>query len=662
MTAAESPLPRRPRPLFPRVGAVIGAALLLAIVVFLLVFQWNWLRGPIARIASGRLHRQVTITGNLDVRPWSWSPSATVHGLVIGNPPWAGKGPMATFPTLTLQVKILPLLTGKLVLPLVEADRPSVAFVRDASGRANWIFNPGQPPKPLPAIGHLIVQDGVMRFSDARRGFTFAGAMSSNEQAGGAERGTFVLSGRGLLNAVPFTAVVTGGPLIKVDRNRPYRFTAKLSAGPTSLAMVGALPHPFDLAQVSGRLHIVGPDASSLYHLTGLALPSTPPYDIAGGFARVQANYAFHKIHGRIGDSDIAGSLSVDDRTGRPFLTADLATRRLRLADLLAVTGAAPGKAAGHTLSPSQKIEGARLHAEHRIFPDSRLEVARVRGMDARMTYRAGTVVAGKLPIRALSFKLALDHGVLTVDPLELTLPQGRLAGMVRIDARKAIPTVGVDLRLTNAEISTLVTSRGPTPPIEGALFAHAKLSGVGVSVRAAAADAAGTFTVAMPHGEIRKALAELLGIDAARGIFLLITKNNGETPIRCAVAQFDARGGVLTARRIVFDTGVVLALGTGRIDLRDETFDLRLDGHPKKFRLIRINAPITLKGSLEGPKFSVDIVKAVPQALIATAIGALAAPLAAILPFVGPGLAKDVDCGRLMGEAAAAGVPAARR
>ncbi len=96
-----------------------------------------------------------------------------------------------------------------------------------------------------------------------------------------------------------------------------------------------------------------------------------------------------------------------------------------------------------------------------------------------------------------------------------------------------------------------------------------------------------------------------------------------------------------------------MLALGTGRIDLRDETVDLRLNGKPKKFRLLRIAAPITVKGWLLAPKFGVDIGKAAPQLVAGALLGALVAPLAVILPFVNPGLAKNADCAALVGQAA---------
>ncbi len=632
---------------------------LLALVIFLILFRWDWLRGPLAHEISHRLNRPVAITGHLDVHPWSWSPTVTINGLVIGNAPWAGRQPLATLPRLTVQVKILPLLQGQVILPLVEADRPDVGLLRDAQGRANWDFHPGRPMPKLPPINHLIIQGGAVRYDDVKRRLVFTGTMSSNEEVVGYGRGRFTLDGQGTLNGERFLAHVIGGPLVNVDPARPYDFDSRIEAGATRIRLAGHVDHPFDFTALSGRFSVQGPDLADLYPLTGLVLPNTPPYSVAAGFARRGSVYALRSIRGRAGQSDIEGSVTVDDGTGRPFVTGDLISRRLHLADLAAVVGGVPRHASPQQLSPVQKIEAAKLTAEHRIFPDARLDVSRVRAMDAKVFYRAASVDAGRLSIRALTLDVSLDHGVLAINPLDVTLPQGRVAGTIRLDARRAVPTEFVDVRLTNARLEHLVAAKpGAAPALEGGLYARARLSSVGDSVRAAAGSANGTVTLVVPNGEIRQTFAELMGIDATRALYLLLTKSKAETPIRCAVADFQARDGLLNLDRAVLDTGVTTVAGRGVVDLRQETLNLQLKGRPKKFELLRISAPITVKGTFVQPKVGVDIVKAAPQAVLSITTGVLAAPLAAILPFVNPGLANKADCAALTAEASEKGAP----
>ncbi|HLY79906.1 MAG TPA: AsmA family protein, partial [Caulobacteraceae bacterium] len=73
----------------------LGAALVLLIVavaIFVSLFQWNWLRGPIDTYASERLQRRVAIHGDLSGHVWSWTPSLTARDVTVSQPAWAGKG------------------------------------------------------------------------------------------------------------------------------------------------------------------------------------------------------------------------------------------------------------------------------------------------------------------------------------------------------------------------------------------------------------------------------------------------------------------------------------------------------------------------------------------------------------------------------------------
>ena len=71
-----------------------------------------------------------------------------------------------------------------------------------------------------------------------------------------------------------------------------------------------------------------------------------------------------------------------------------------------------------------------------------------------------------------------------------------------------------------------------------------------------------------------------------------------------------------------------------------------------KALRLLRLRTPITVRGTLNKPAIRIDAPKAAVQGGVATAIGSVLAPLAALLAFVDPGLAKDADCAALLAEA----------
>jgi uncharacterized protein involved in outer membrane biogenesis len=641
-------------------GGVL-AILALAIVVLIALWDWNWFRGPVARIASARMHREVTIAGDLDVHPWSWQPSATVGGVHIANPAWASKDGLADIDRIAVRVRLLPLLVGHVDLRLLRFDRPQVRLLRDAQGRATWDFSDGRDrnkPLRLPPIRDFIVKDGKLTFADAKRNLHFSGTVNAAEKLGADNRG-FELTGVGSLNRQAFDLAVTGGPLLNIDRDKPYPFNADLRAGATYLTARGAVLKPFDLGHFYMVTSVRGPDLANIYLVTGIALPNTPPYSLHGRLSRDDNVWRVAGLNGRVGDSDLAGRASVTLGGERPLLKADLTTRSLDFDDLGAIFGGAPSTKAGETASPDQQAVARTMAGTQRLMPDATLKVDRIRSMDADVTYKALSIRDAPIHLKAASAKVKLDAGLMRAEPLALDLPQGRVSGYVQLDARKRLPTTALDLRLSNGRLEQLVpvSFQGSTP-FSGSLVGRARLTGTGDSVHKAFANANGEVMLVAPGGEIRESIAQLLGVNVIKGLGLLLSKDKDTTPIRCGVAHFQARNGVLSASQIVFDTGPTLVSGKGTINMDTERLDFRLQGHPKKLQLIRLALPVTVGGTLLRPKIGVEAGKAIGQGGVAVALATLLTPLAVILPFVDSGLAKNANCAALIADGAAEGAP----
>ena len=232
------------------------------------------------------------------------------------------------------------------------------------------------------------------------------------------------------------------------------------------------------------------------------------------------------------------------------------------------------------------------------------------------------------------------------------------MSGHAEIDASHKVQTDALDLRVSNISMQQFVPKdkKGGPPPLEGMLDARAQLSATGNSVHKAAASSDGRVVAVIPGGVIRQAFAELLGVDASKGLFQLLSKDQHQTDIRCAVADFRVHNGDLQVNRITFDTGVVLLNGTGDINLGQETLNLSLKGKPKQFRLIRINAPINITGRLASPKIGVNVTGAAIQAGAGIALAAVINPALLILPFIDLGLNKNANCAALVAEARAGG------
>ena len=646
-----------------RRGLATGAGVLLTLAlsgaILVAIWDWNWVRGPVAAIASAQIHRKVTISGDLRIRLWSWQPSATADGVRVANPAWAGRTNLAEIDRIAAQIRLVPLFAGHLDLRLLQFVRPRVALYRDAQGRATWDFSDGlKPDEPLrlPPIRTFIIDGGQIDFRDEDRKLSFSGTIGASERLGADNKG-FQMTGRGVLNGQPFDFKVIGGPLMNIDRNHPYPFNADIHAGATYVTAQGAIPKPFDLAHFYTDVTARGPDLAELYGLTGVPLPNTPPYILHGRLSRDVHLWKLNAIGGRMGSSDLAGALSIRTGGARPFLTADFQTGVLAFPDLGPAFGG--GRKTGKVASPKQIAVARKMQAEARIFPEAKLNFERIRKIDADVTYWAASITDAPIHLKTAAARIRLDAGLLRVEPLELTLPQGRVTGHVLLDARAATAITDLDLKLSNARLEGIAPIRFQgAAPLSGPLSGRARLHGTGDSLHDALGDAYGDVALVATGGEIRRSLAELAGVDITKGLGLLFAKDKSTTRIRCAVVHFKAVGGVLNADRLVIDTDPVLIDGGGTINLDTEELQFRIQGHPKSFRLVRLNAPISFAGPILHPRVSIEKGHAMAQGGMALVLAAVVSPLAAILPFVDAGLTKDANCGALIAEGGQKGAP----
>ena len=630
-----------------RWAAGVGLLLIALVVLFLILFDWNLLRGPIGRWASAEYDRDIALRGDLDVNLFSWTPSAVVRDLKIGGPDWARDRDTADVAEIRASVRLRKLFAGQIEMPLLSFTRPQVVLIATEDGRKSWELNPDKPDTgegmKLPVIQQLTITDGKLSFDDQRRDLRLEAAVDAREAAGG-DAG-FVLAGQGTVNGSPLTLKIQGGPFVNIRRNRPYRFEAEVSGAGSRLNAKGAITRPFDLGRFDATLSMEGRDLSDLYLLTGVTLPNTPPYRLSGALNRDDRVWTFNGFNGRVGASDLSGDVRVD-AAERLRVDARLASRRLDIDDLAAVLGARTVTNESGTNTEAPVAVGGKL------LPDAPLQTERLRTMDGTLTYRAAAVKANDLDVRAVNLGADLKDGILKLDPVSFNFNRGELNGTARINATRDTPYSVVDLRLAGYPLESIIPARDGSVPLSGRALGRAKLEGPGASIHDFAAASKGSLSLVVPDGQMRAAFAELLGINASAGLLKLLSGDQSTAQIRCAVADFDVRGGTATARTLVIDTDVVLAQGAGSIDLGQESLDLRIDGESKKPRLLRIWAPITVQGALTAPRIGVDVGAVAGQGGLAGLLGAVAAPITALFAFVDPGLAEDANCGQLIANA----------
>jgi uncharacterized protein involved in outer membrane biogenesis len=658
-------------------AGVIVVGLALVLVIGIALFDWNRLRPWVEREITATTGRPAHIDGDLKVHVWSWNPTAQVNGIRLENPSWADRKLMFAAKRITISVSLAHLLRGQIVLPEIEILDPEINLERDAKGRASWALGTqeGKPskdktPAKIPTIQRLVIDNGKLHVVDQIRKLTFSGSLGAAEQAGKQDESAFKVRCTGTLNDKPFALEANGGPLLNLEPHKPYSFETHLTASDIDLRTHVTVPKPFDLRTLDVKFDVSGNDLADMFYLTGLALPNTPKYRLGASVHLSGTQFDIADLKGTLGTSDLSGSGEVQIAGKRPKLTAKLTSQNLNIADLAPTLGQNAPKASSLAASPSAgkpaktKKQAAAppppgdadqwpLNAGH-LLPDADLQVNRVRGMDADVTYTAAAVTAPKVPMKAVHFHLVLDAGLLTIDPLSFVLDQGKFAGKVRIDAREDPPDTAIDMHIDDVDLSQFKSASMKQAPLDGTLAGRLEFHGAGASLHKFAASSNGAVSVVIPHGQITQAFAELTGINVISGLGLLLAKDQKQAEIRCGIVDFKDQNGRLNTTTVYVDTTTVLITGRGSIDLNSEDLDLALQGDPKKFRFGRLRTPIDLHGTLLHPAFGVKVGKLAEQGAVAAALGVFLTPVASALAFIDPGLAKDKDCSSVFSQAKA--------
>jgi len=566
--------------------------LIVLVLLFAVGLDAGYFQGALVKLLAADAQRQIRVDGPLRLRLLSLNPRLVAERVTIGNPPWTPSGIAAEAGKVTIVFET-PRLGRDLEIASLAIEGATLHAFRDAAGHANWqMKNPDyNTPQGLPIIHALALTEAHVLLDDAQKHRQFDGTVAAQDFQGPKGEQSLRLEGKGQLNGRPVSFEVMGDPLRNASRDRHYGFAFTERSSGSRLVGKGVLLEPFDLHYFDVTFEINGADLKDVYYLTGTTLIDTGSFHISGKLARRGYTSSFTDLALTSGQSDLRGSVSIELKKGQSHIDADLNSQSLRLADL-------GPRAAGR--NPESDSSPPMLLSTATPNPGA------LRRMDGAVRFRARHVQVARVALEALSVKMIIDHGRLEVTPLSADVLDGKLNVQLKIDARKEIPAVDLDVRITGLQLGQYARKAGGPPAIEGPLGLRVNLTGHGKSMHEAAASAEGTVIATLPSGTVRESLAELTGIDL-RGLGLLLTKNKQEVPVRCGIASFQAHDGTLTAGNLVLDTEPVLIAGEGVAHLDTETLDFVLRGYPKSMRFFQLRTPILIGGTLAHPSVGIQ-------------------------------------------------------
>lgn len=624
----------------------IGLGIVAALVaIFVPLFDWNWLRGPVERAVSAKTGREFHL-GHLDV---DLGRITTVRGerLSLGNASWSKRGAMAELNAAEIDVEFWPLLRGKLRLPEIRLEQPTLLLeAGNDSHPGNWVFDQSDGNGSMPRLGRLLVTNGRLQYIDDASRSDVDVAINSLAPPSSDQRAAPIgIDGKGRWKGYPFSLKGnTASPLELSQSEHPFRIDLRGSAGATRTHVRGTLTNPFQFRVFDLQMALSGQDMEDLYPLIGVAMPSTPPYKLDGRLRRDGDVWRYEKFTGTAGDSDLSGTAEIDLRNKRPFLRADLASKRLDFDDLAGFVGAPPKTGTNESANAEQKKQAAQLAASARVLPTTPYDLSKLRAMDAQVRWRAQRINAPSWPLDDMDASLTLKDGLLQLDPLNFGVAGGDIRSTIGMDARKAVITTQLKASIRGIRLDRLFPDATLAKQASGAIGGELDLRGRGNSIAAMLGSADGSIGVGMGRGHVGNLIMELAGLDIAESLKYLLTKDR-QIPVRCIFGDFGVQDGLMQSRALAFDSTDTIIVGEGNISLKNETLDLLLRPRPKDRSILSLRSPLRIGGTFKDPSFRPDFKALGVRGAIAVALGSIAPP-AALLATFEPGPGKDSDCG----------------
>lgn len=642
------------KPVWKKIG--IGAGILTGVLVVTLAggifyLQSHGLQKFASSKGSAVIGRTLAID-DLRLR-WHWSePRLVARNISLSNPEGAAEPNLFSADMVDIRFRVWPLLIGQLQLTEVNLDKPRLILEKTDEDTKNWdlpFMSKGKAAAEtvvpedrhdFPLVGSIVIQDGVLVYRDIPKKLDVELALDT-AQGEGSDKSGLTISGEGTLQDKKFELTAKGGSIDNLrDTNKPYPLSVDLKMGPTVLKLDGTFKDPIKLTGIDASLSLQGDNAADLFYLTAIPLPPTPPYKLSGQLTKKEKVWGYENFTGKVGDSDLSGSVAYDTSGERGFARMNLASKLMDMKDLGGFIGLTPKNA-------------ARQAASDRALPDIPLNLERLRATDLDVTLKADEIRAPGIPVNRLNTHIVLKQGVLTFDPLNVGIARGTMDGSLLVDGSKDVPHLKSDLVLKKISLKEFFNNPKFEDVTSGRFGGRVQLTGNGKSLADVLASSDGRVTFAMSGGKISLLIIEAAGLDVAEAAPLLLDRDRS-THIRCAVGDFKVTNGILNSETFVFDTNDTNVAGDAQINLKTEALDIRVKAHPKDPSLFAAKTPIVVGGTLKNPAVGLSPGELGGRSVAAVALGALLTPVAAIIPFLEMGLGEDSDCSGLIRQAQA--------
>ena len=375
------------------------------------------------------------------------------------------------------------------------------------------------------------------------------------------------------------------------------------------------------------RFELSAPLLSAVGALFDQDLPDVGPLGASGRLSTGANRWAVRNLRAEVGESSVSGSAAYSSTAdGRPRLSIELEAPRIHLAS-------------------SPPVPRERPPAPEEGWWRQEIPLDPLRALDGDLVLRVDALTTEQERLfENLTLHVALDQGVLSVDPLSFSFEGGNVSGEARVDARSSEPSWSLRGRGNGLDLARFSSRFTDREIVSGQALTSFDLSTRGTNALALLHAVDGDLTFVLRDGHLSSDYALLFQKDLMRA--LAFKGGQAETlSIDCLIMDLELERGVADSEEVFIDAEHAFLHVTGKVDFPGERYDLLLTPKVKKASLFSVIVPVTVTGSLEDP-----VIRASRKSLARDAskavVGNLLVPGAGLLaPFLRSGTRGRDPC-----------------
>lgn len=588
------------------VGVSLLTLLFLLVVLLISLPNLNWAREIVTQQVRDQTGRNLTIKGNF-VIDWSLTPLIRMEQIQFENADWSEHPNMLELAALDMRIDLIELLKGRMLFPEVTLTKPHIVLQKSSKGERNWDLqiatNDPERKTEIPLIERLRIVEGRLNYEDLATDTEITTAFATIMGADHDEELTEVQA-QGKLNGHLLLANLNAGPLVALrEAEIPYPLTLSLQVGKTSIKVNGTLIQPLQLKGLDLQFIMQGPNPEQLSQILRLPMPSLPPYRLKGDMSHHENLWQIRNLDGHVGDSDLAGTISVKLSEAVPFIKADLKSEKIDLDDMGPLIGLSPDTGPEETASLTQQKKIKRETTSPFILPSDPIDFKELQAINADISLRSKRVKS-KLPVDDLFMHVTIDNGNLKLAPLDFGVANGNIRARFELNTNSQPIKSKIEVEIRHVQLGEILRRFEIADESAGLVGGQGMFWFKGGAIAEMLASADGGLLMLMTGGQLDNLLVELAGLDIGEALVSLFDKDN-EPNINCAYLDLPINSGVLNMDNFIVDTQDTIFLSKGTIDFNKEKLDLIIDPKPKDLSVFSARAPLHIEGTFKKPTFT---------------------------------------------------------